>query len=180
MAEKLPEWTTQKIAILVIVVVFFLSSFALTALVVWEQFFNNDDTAISLEDENIMEGDTLEGTELANFTPVEAVDELEIIDQEVGTGDEAKEGSNVVAHYTGAVAATGIIFQSSHDGGQPIPFSLDGVIEGWQEGIPGMKAGGKRRLVIPAEMAYGATPPPGSNIPANAALVFDVELMAVE
>jgi len=181
MAEKLPAWTAQKVAILVIVIVFFVSSFALTGLVVWEQFFNKDNAAVNLEEDiDVTEGDTLEGTQLANFTPVESVDKLEIIDQEVGTGDEAKASSNVTAHYTGAVAATGVIFQSSLDGGQPIPFPLDGVIEGWKEGIPGMKVGGKRRLIIPADMAYGANPPAGSGIPANAALVFDVELVAVE
>jgi FKBP-type peptidyl-prolyl cis-trans isomerase len=90
-----------------------------------------------------------------------------------------KAGATVTAHYTGAVAATGVIFQSSHDTGQPIPFSLNEVIKGWTDGVPGMKVGGTRRLVIPADQAYGATPPPGSGIPANAALVFDIELVAV-
>ena len=85
----------------------------------------------------------------------------------------------VTAHYTGAVAATGIIFQSSLDSGQPIPFALDQVIKGWTDGVPGMKEGGKRRLIIPADQAYGATPPQGSNIPANAPLVFDIELVKI-
>ncbi|HSX32179.1 MAG TPA: FKBP-type peptidyl-prolyl cis-trans isomerase, partial [Candidatus Saccharimonadales bacterium] len=78
--------------------------------------------------------------------------------------------------YTGAVAATGVIFQSSLDSGQPVSFPLGNVIQGWQEGIPGMKVGGTRRLIIPAAKAYGASPPQGSNIPANADLVFDVTL----
>jgi FKBP-type peptidyl-prolyl cis-trans isomerase len=60
--------------------------------------------------------------------------------------------------------------------GQPISFGLDQVIKGWTDGVPGMKVGGTRRLVIPAEMAYGSTPPPGSGIPANAPLVFDITL----
>lgn len=122
----------------------------------------------------------LQGTKLTNFTPVAAVDTLQIIDIKEGTGEVVKAGATVTAHYTGAVAATGVIFQSSHDSGDPVSFSLDGVIKGWTEGVPGMKVGGIRRLVIPADKAYGATPPQGSGIPANAALVFDIELTAVQ
>lgn len=122
----------------------------------------------------------LQGTKLQNFTPVETVDSLQKIDLVEGTGEEVKAGATVTAHYTGAVAATGIIFQSSHDSGQPIPFGLDQVIKGWTEGVPGMKVGGTRRLIIPADQAYGANPPAGSGIPANAALVFDIELTAVQ
>jgi FKBP-type peptidyl-prolyl cis-trans isomerase len=72
-----------------------------------------------------------------------------------------------------------VIFQSSKDFGRSITFGLDQVIKGWTEGIPGMKVGGTRRLLIPADMAYGATPPPGSGIPPNADLVFDVTLHKV-
>lgn len=180
MAESVPKWTAQKVIILVIVLVFFVSSFALSALVIYESFFAGDDTNITNVDDTILEeGPMLAGTPLADFTPVEKITELETIDQEVGDGKAAVEGGSVVAHYTGAVANTGIIFQSSFDGaGEPIPFSLTGVIEGWQEGIPGMKEGGKRRLLIPADMAYGANPPQG--IPPNADLVFDVVLVSAE
>lgn len=122
----------------------------------------------------------LEGTKLANFEPIAKIDSLQKIDEVVGTGAEAKADSTVTAHYTGAVAATGIIFQSSHDMGQPVDFPLNGVIKGWSEGVPGMKVGGKRRLLIPADLAYGANPPQGSGIPANADLVFDIELTAVK
>lgn len=122
----------------------------------------------------------LQGTKLTNFTPVATVDKLQITDLTEGTGEEVKPGATVTAHYTGAVAATGIIFQSSHDSGQPIPFGLDQVIKGWTDGVPGMKVGGTRRLTIPADQAYGANPPAGSGIPANAPLVFDIELTAVQ
>lgn len=122
----------------------------------------------------------LQGTKLTNFTPVDKADSLQIIDIKEGTGDVVKAGATVTAHYTGAVAATGIIFQSSHDSGQPVPFGLDQVIKGWTDGVPGMKVGGTRRLVIPADQAYGANPPAGSGIPANAPLVFDIELTAVQ
>lgn len=122
----------------------------------------------------------LAGTKLADFTPVAHIDSLQKIDTKVGTGAVAQANSTVVAHYTGAVAATGIIFQSSYDTGQPATFPLSNVIKGWQEGVPGMKAGGTRRLLIPASLAYGANPPPGSGIPANADLVFDITLISVQ
>lgn len=123
----------------------------------------------------------LEGTALTDFTPC-SVSKLESTDIVPGTGEEVKPGATVTAHYTGAVAATGKIFQSSHDqpGDQPIPFSLTGVIKGWTNGVPGMKVGGTRRLLIPAAEAYGGTPPQGSGIPANADLVFDIEATAVQ
>ena len=119
---------------------------------------------------------TLAGTKLANFTPVASVPELQTTDTTVGTGAEVKAGDTVTVDYTGAIAATGVIFQSSKDSGQPVSFGLDQVIDGWKEGIPGMKVGGTRRVLIPAAKAYGANPPSGSGIPANADLVFDVTL----
>lgn len=130
--------------------------------------------------QNTMEPNT-NARSLSNFTPIAKVSSLEKIDTVVGTGAEVKAGDTVSVHYTGAVAATGAIFQSSKDfGTEPVTFPLSGVIKGWTDGIPGMKIGGTRRLVIPAEMAYGANPPSGSGIPANADLVFDVELVAIK
>lgn len=118
---------------------------------------------------------------LPNFKPVSSVSSLEKIDTVVGTGEEVKPGATVSVHYTGAVAATGEVFQSSKDfGTNPITFPLGGVIKGWTDGIPGMKVGGTRRLIIPSAQAYGSNPPAGSGIPANADLVFDVELVAVK
>lgn len=120
---------------------------------------------------------TLEGTKLTDFQPVESVTELQKIDVVEGTGEEVKPGDTVTAHYTGALAKDGTIFQSSHDSGSPVPFSLTGVIQGWQDGVPGMKVGGKRRLLIPAAQAYAAQEKPG--IPANSDLVFDIELVKI-
>lgn len=121
-----------------------------------------------------------EGTKLHNFEPrTEQVTELEIIDVQVGTGDEVQPGATITAHYTGALVKNGIIFQSSHDFGQAISFGLDQVIKGWTVGVPGMKIGGTRRLIIPAEMAYGASSP-AKNIPANSDLVFDIDLVAIK
>lgn len=120
-----------------------------------------------------------EGTKLHNFEPVtEPVKELEIIDVEVGNGEEVRAGATITAHYTGALVKNGIIFQSSHDFGNPITFGLDQVIKGWTLGVPGMKIGGTRRLIIPAEQAYGESSP-APNIPANSDLVFDIDLVAI-
>ena len=113
---------------------------------------------------------------LDDFTPIDSVDSLQIIDLSEGTGDIVNAGDTVTVDYTGAIAATGHVFQSSKDFGKPITFGLGQVIRGWGDGIPGMKVGGTRRLLIPADQAYGSTPPYGSGIPADAALVFDVTL----
>jgi FKBP-type peptidyl-prolyl cis-trans isomerase len=121
----------------------------------------------------------LEGTKLANFNPVDVVSELQIIDVQPGTGDEVKPGATITAHYTGALAKDGTIFQSSHDFGDAITFGLNQVIAGWTNGVPGMKVGGVRRLVIPAAQAYGAQSP-SANIPPNSDLVFDIELVGIK
>ena len=134
----------------------------------------------NIQEPNMVKEGKLEGTQLQNFVPVATVNTLSCIDLKEGNGDIVAPGATVTAHYTGAVAATGVIFQSSHDSGQPIPFSLNGVIKGWTDGVPGMKVGGWRRLLIPADQAYGANPPSGSGIPANAPLVFDIELTDVQ
>jgi len=117
----------------------------------------------------------LEGTVLANFTSsASRVTELQIEDITVGTGEEATTASTVTAHYTGALVASGVIFQSSKDTGNQFTSPLSNLIECWQKGIPGMKVGGIRRLTIPAAQAYGAVERPG--IPADSDLVFDIEL----
>lgn len=127
------------------------------------------------------EGKTLAGTKLANFTPTNNIDLLRCEDLKVGTGAEVKAESTIVAHYIGAVASTGVIFQSSLDGqGQPFTTTLDQVIPGWRTGLQGMKAGGERRLYIPAQYAYGPYPPEGSGIPPNADLVFDVAVLLAQ
>jgi FKBP-type peptidyl-prolyl cis-trans isomerase len=128
---------------------------------------------------NMSSTNKLQGTKLANFTPVSSVSQLEAADTSPGTGAIVKAGDTVTVDYTGAVASTGIIFQSSKDSGQPVTFPLNQVIAGWSQGIPGMKVGGTRRLLIPANLAYGANPPAGSGIPANADLVFDVTLHSI-
>jgi FKBP-type peptidyl-prolyl cis-trans isomerase FkpA len=159
-------------------VLFLVTTSAFTAAVVWNMVSDKDksDTAANSSQR---QRTTLQGTKLSDFTPVSKVDNLQIIDTVAGNGLEAKAGDTVTVDYTGAVAATGLIFQSSKDAGQPATLSLDQVIEGWKQGIPGMKVNGTRRLLIPANLAYGANPPSGSGIPPNADLVFDVTLHAI-
>ncbi|HKR82115.1 MAG TPA: FKBP-type peptidyl-prolyl cis-trans isomerase [Candidatus Saccharimonadales bacterium] len=121
----------------------------------------------------------LEGTKLQNFTPVAAVPALQVFDVQEGSGDAVQPGATITAHYTGALAKDGTIFQSSHDFGEPVTFGLTQVISGWTEGVPGMKVGGTRRLIIPAAKAYGSASP-SPNIPPNSDLVFDIELAAIK
>jgi FKBP-type peptidyl-prolyl cis-trans isomerase len=117
---------------------------------------------------------------MTDFTPVASVPSLKITDTKIGTGAVVKAGQTVTVTYTGAVASTGIIFQSSQDSSPPYAtLNLSDVIKGWQEGIPGMKVGGTRQLLIPANLAYGANPPAGSGIPANAGLVFTILLLKI-
>jgi FKBP-type peptidyl-prolyl cis-trans isomerase FkpA len=109
---------------------------------------------------------------------------LEFKDLVVGTGAQATAGHQVSVHYTGWLqnpdGSAGKKFDSSVDRGQPFDFPLGGgrVIRGWDEGVAGMKVGGKRRLVIPAALGYGARGA-GGVIPPNATLIFDVELLGV-
>lgn len=120
----------------------------------------------------------LEGTKLEDFDPIENVSELQSIDLVEGTGDTVPEGATITAHYTGALCKDGTIFQSSHDFGDSITFGLDQVIKGWTFGVPGMRVGGTRRLIIPSAMAYGSARA-AANIPPNSDLVFDIELVAL-
>ncbi len=101
-------------------------------------------------------------------------------DIRVGNGGEAKEGSHVRVHYTGWLT-TGKKFDSSVDAGKPFDFTIGNgeVIKGWEEGVAGMKVGGKRQLRIPPALAYGAAGYPGA-IPPNATLIFDIQLLNVE
>lgn len=111
----------------------------------------------------------------AKGEPVTLPSGLIIEDLVVGTGAECPRGATVKVHYKGALTS-GKEFDSSYGRGQPIEFPLANLIQGWQEGIPGMKIGGKRRLTVPYQMGYGERgfPP---DIPPRATLIFEIELL---
>lgn len=185
----------ERVFALVAATLFFVTTVAFTGAVLY-QMYNDDKQAKAdkaqqeilkqLQDQQSAtnppttppEGGKLKGTKLTNFTPVAKVDSLQKIDTAPGTGEEVKAGANVTVNYTGALASDGTIFESSLDTGQPASFGLDGVIAGWTQGLPGMKVGGTRRLIIPSGLAYGAQAKSG--IPANSDLVFDITLISVK
>ncbi|PPJ42564.1 MULTISPECIES: FKBP-type peptidyl-prolyl cis-trans isomerase [unclassified Pseudoxanthomonas] len=119
--------------------------------------------------------------------PGGSVAELQRLDSQAGTGTVATSGSDVTVHYTGwlydenAPDKHGMKFDSSVDRGEPFTFLLGAgqVIRGWDEGVAGMKVGGKRTLLIPSDLGYG-TSGAGGVIPPGASLVFDVELLDVK
>ncbi|MGD9382288.1 MAG: FKBP-type peptidyl-prolyl cis-trans isomerase [Candidatus Thorarchaeota archaeon] len=107
--------------------------------------------------------------------------ELQIEDIVVGTGASPTKGQTVVVHYTGWLT-DGKKFDSSVDRGTPFEFKigLGEVIQGWDQGVLTMKIGGKRKLTIPPELAYGSRDVGGGLIPANSTLVFEVELLGLK
>lgn len=176
---------------LILALLFLASSVAVTGIVVWQvqqqkkaekamQATAGD--AASNNKQPPKEGQ-LKGTTLANFTAIDKpAEKLETIDLKEGTGETVKAEDTITAHYTGAYAVNGEIFESSKDSGQPATFPLSGVIQGWQQGVPGMKVGGVRRLVIPGALAYGDAPAgytPGSGARPLGTLVFDIELVKI-
>lgn len=114
------------------------------------------------------------------ITPGDPVTELEITDLLIGTGDALAAGATLTADYVGYGAATGQLFDASWVRGEPATFPLDNVIQGWQGGLVGMQVGGRRLLVIPAELGYGNNPPPGSGIEPGETLIFVVDLVSFE
>lgn len=117
------------------------------------------------------------GSDTAEITTASG---LQYVDQVRGTGASAAAGQTATVHYTGWLE-NGSKFDSSVDRGQPFSFPLGAgrVIKGWDEGVQGMKVGGKRRLTIPSSLGYGARGA-GGIIPPHATLIFDVELLGVE
>lgn len=115
---------------------------------------------------------------MKGFKPTDKkLKDLKIEDIIVGDGVAVEKGQTITAHYTGAEMGDGIVFQSSLDSGNPFTASLNQLIAGWQTGIVGMKVGGTRRLLIPADQAYGEAS--GGGRPGGD-LVFDIELLGIE
>lgn len=164
---------SQRTMAAILALLFLLSSIATTGYVIW-QINSEEPVATGQEEEASLDADTpptgSQGQPLGGFTPrAEPVAALESTDTAVGNGAEATASSTVTVHYTLAAVSDGLIIESSLDSGEPLTQPLSGLIVGWQQGVPGMKVGGKRRLVVPASLAYG-----------DADLVFDIELLAVE
>src|SRR3990172_6267601 len=124
--------------------------------------------------------DTSEENENQNAGLEGGVDELKIEDILEGVGSEVKNGDTISVHYTGTLV-DGTKFDSSLDRNEPFSFTIGegAVIAGWDKGILGMKTGGKRRLIIPPQLAYGEEGA-GSDIPPNSTLIFEVELLDIE
>lgn len=188
----------KRVAILAIAILFLVTSVAFSVAVFLE-VGKTDDVTSELTSQNQdtaneqqQEENMLQGTKLDNFEPVTAVNELQKVDLQEGSGEVVTKGATITAHYTGAFASTGEIFESSLDRGAPFTAQLvtpeesadgNGLIKGWVEGIDGMKVGGKRRLIIPGELAYGKAPegyvPDPTQQPLGP-LVFDIEVISVE
>ncbi len=115
-----------------------------------------------------------------DFPEGDAPDDLKIRDIVVGDGAEAKPGAVVEVHYVGVTFATGEEFDASWNRGQTFRFPLGGgrVIKGWDQGVAGMKVGGRRELVVPPQLAYG-NQSPSPLIPAGSTLIFVVDLLGV-
>ena len=108
------------------------------------------------------------------------MNKLQIEDLKTGTGPAVKSGDNIIIHYKGTLT-DGTKFDSSYDRGTPFEtqIGVGQVIKGWDEGVIGMKVGGKRKLTIPPELGYGASGA-GNVIPPNATLIFEVELIGIK
>lgn len=179
--------THERVFALVAALIFLGTTVAITAVVILQVRQQNKAESELQSQESTQQTETqegqLKGTQLADFTPItEPVSTLQSIDLQEGTGEAVKATDTITAHYTGAYAVNGEIFESSKDGGQPATFPLNQVIQGWQQGVPGMKVGGIRRLVIPGPLAYGEAPAgytPGSTERPMGTLVFDIELVKI-
>jgi peptidylprolyl isomerase len=165
------KWIAMVVAI--VIVAFFFGTMVLYS------FNKNVEKSLDTKIEPINKVATNTNTK-NTMTTTTSPEGLVIEEKAVGTGDEAVAGKTVFVDYVGTLE-NGTKFDSSYDRGQPIDFVLGTgrVIKGWDMGIAGMKVGGKRRLVIPADLAYGNRAV-GGVIPANAVLVFEVELVGVK
>lgn len=182
----------QRIAAFLLAALFLASTIGATAYVIWQ--INKDDVLVAETDAEKAAAETDQSQqdqsnacgakEIAAVSPRKVptvtkvaggIKELKTTDVKAGDGETVAAGDCVTALYYGTLAKDGAKFDGNYESGKPIEFSLDGVIAGWTEGIPGMKVGGIRRLEIPAEKGYGAQDK--GSIPANSDLIFEVEIL---
>lgn len=170
----------QRVVILTLVVVFAVSSVGFSGVVIWQLIKGNDtQSQIPADVQKQLEEQMAQQNALKELQAEGG--EVESTDLTEGTGTEAVAGKKVTVNYVGTLKSDGSEFDSSYGRNQPFSFTLGGgqVIQGWDQGVVGMKVGGKRKLVIPADLAYGAQSP-SDKIPANSDLVFEIELLNVE
>lgn len=142
---------------------------------------NNKNEVLQTSTPSATIGTTEEPESTDSASPIAMqTDKLIIQDEVVGTGAEAVAGKKVTVNYIGTLS-DGTKFDSSYDRGTPFSFTLGAgeVIQGWDQGVSGMKVGGKRKLTIPSSLGYGASGIPGV-IPGGATLIFEVELLSVQ
>lgn len=136
-------------------------------------------TTVTQGDAGVQVEGALDAKPTINLPGGEPPTELLYTDVAEGEGEPVPAGATVTTHYVGVSWSTGQEFDASWNRGQPAQFPLSRVIAGWTQGIPGMKVGGRRLLVIPAELAYGQNPPPGAAIAPGETLVFVIDLVSV-
>ena len=166
--------TVQRITIAVIAVVMTVGTLGAYFIVIMQ---NNEQQDLASQTQTEKKQLTVDPTA---YKVEGKVTELQKVDLTEGTGEPAKVGDTVRLHYKGTLAKTGEKFDSSYDQGEPAQFMLDeSMIKGFVDGVEGMKAGGKRRIVIPSDLGYGSKDNSAVGIPANSDLVFEVELLAI-
>lgn len=170
---------SQRVAAFLLAMMFLLTTVGAALYVIIE--LNSEESGIVTEtppntqEDQVDENSTV-STVIDPYDGPYDIAELRFEDIVLGQGVEVAAHDTVTIHYTGALNSDGTIFDSSV-GGDPATFPLDDLIPGWQEGIPGMKVGGTRRLFIPAAQGYGEAGS-GENIPPNSDLIFDIELFS--
>ncbi len=187
---------TTRVFILIVVVLFFVSAFGLTFAGIWEQTHDKSSNPTSSTAAACNQDVATESVLPlpVTYTTTAAATALQTTDLTVGTGVAAKAGDCLVVKYYGTIATTGTVFDETFDKptGFAFPLGQGQVIPGWDQGLVGIKAGGTRRLVIPASLAYGAsgsckTPDPANPqkcdayaIPPDTDLVFVVKLLRIQ
>jgi FKBP-type peptidyl-prolyl cis-trans isomerase len=165
------------------IVVFFVILVAVGAFFIFYKKDESQNQPLATDTPTATIESTVEPTTVGSASPIVNTDKLIIQDEVVGTGIEAVSGKSVTVNYTGTLT-DGTVFDSNTDPKfghvEPFTFSLGAgqVIQGWDQGVAGMKIGGKRKLTIPASLGYGAQSV--GTIPANSTLIFEVELLKVE